>query len=394
MKLPFTGRRYYLKFGLERDPFPQNSRDLKIFLTHDMVHCLDQIKASVNGSSDLVAVTAAPGSGKTVLSRYLGYIKSPGWFIAYISGTPELDRETLAWKVIQQHFPARQFMRDQAIPLLREFLQLFARNGRKPVVVIDDAHRLPLDTLKFVLEMSGFSEQQVSYRWVLFGDVGLDSKLADPNLGALKPDRYHHFRIPSLSLEQTRKYLDYRLSLSGECCENPFDEESVQAIYQASAGLPGEVHAPAKQRMQVYKVTRGRRKRQYLRGAVSAAVSLLVFNLVYSNMNEDYLQKSGEVMARRPAPAEIIPVRLPVAERSQPVVVMSGEERGRSDTPAGVVKANTASVENISDTNLSREKGSGLLSWLFGDDNDDHPAQVVASLDSHFSLKLSDLATD
>jgi len=402
MKLPFQDRRYYLKFGLDKDPFHRESRDSKVFLTHDMIHCLDQIKASVDCSEELVVVSSASGSGKTVLSRYLGFIKSAHWFVAHIGGHHDLDRETLAWEIIRQHFPERRFVREQAVYLLKEFLQLFARNGRTPVVIIDDAHKLSLQTLKFVLEIAGFAEQGTHYRCVLFGDLNLDEKLADPNLRNLKATRYHHFRIPTLSLQQTRKYLDYRLSLCGGCSEDPFNEENVLRIFRESAGLPGAIHAPARRIMQEYRVAGGR-QRMYLHGAVTASVCLLVFSAVYSAMNEDYLQKSEQVMASKQTSAGIIPLNLPGTGKVIGAATVQPADRDDSAGEDTVVMRETPLDQDKSEKSspappAAAEGKTGFLVWLFGKDDDKEyraanrqPDPMVASLDSQLSLKLSDV---
>jgi type II secretory pathway predicted ATPase ExeA len=397
MKLPFQDRRYYLKFGLDKDPFPRESRDTKVFLTHDMIHCLDQIKASVDCSEELVVVSSASGSGKTVLSRYLGFIKSAHWFVAHIGGHRDLDRETLAWEIIRQHFPERRFVREQAVYLLQEFLQLFARNGRTPVVIIDDAHKLPLETLKFVLEIAAFAQQGTHYRCVLFGGLNLDEKLSDPNLRNLKPARYHHFRIPSLSLQQTRKYLDYRLSLCGECSEDPFTDENVQLIFRESAGLPGDVHAPARRIMQEYSVAGGE-QRMYLRSAVTASVCLLVFSAVYSAMNEDYLQKSELVIASRSSPSGIIPLELPGT--GKPV-----ESAGTDDSAARHAVTPPATGKNIESPVTGTDAGetgdAGIPGWLFGTAGrtthrsvDRQTGPATAAMAGHLSMKLSDVIAD
>ncbi|MDX1518559.1 MAG: AAA family ATPase [Gammaproteobacteria bacterium] len=401
MQLPFSGRRYYLKFGLERDPFPRDSAEQKVFLTHDMIHCLDQIKAAVDRSDQLVVVASPRGAGKTVLSRYLGFIKSSGWFVGHVPGSRELDREALAYEIIRQHFPERRFARAQAIYLLREFLQLFARNGRTPVVIIDDAHLLQPDTLKFVLEIAGYRQQGAQYRFVLFGDLGIDEKLKDPNLRNLIPARYHHFRIPSLSLQQTRKYLEYRLSLCGELREDPFTDERVQEIFAASAGLPGDIHVPARRIMQEYPIA-GSNKQALIQLAATASVCLLVFTAVYSAMNEDYQEKSEQLAVSRTAKVEVIPLNLPgTGTLIKPAPVTQPEITDNSP-----VASETAALEKTKAA-VEKPRPEGLLARVFGSlpklltgsGPERHgtygpgpdKTNTIASLDSQLSLKLSDV---
>jgi len=391
MKLPFLGRHYYLNFGLERDPFPQKSTEQKVFLTHEMIHCLDQVKASVDNSEQLVLVTSPPRAGKSVLSRYLGFIRSSNWFVGHVQGNRELDKESLAYEIIRQHFPERKFAQSQAVYLLKEFLQLFARNGRTPVVIVDDAHLLSLETLKFILEMAGYHQQEAQYRFVLFGDLSMDERMKTLNLQNHIPGRYHHFRIPSLSLQQTRKYLEYRLSLCGEFREDPFNDERVQEIYIESAGLPGDIHASAKRIMQDHHV-KGSARPMLIRAAVTASVCLLVFTGVYSAMNEDFIEKSGQVSKSREMMVEVIPLSLPGTgtlikpaaysrpdevnqEISEPVI-----EKHRPESFIANFFRKEVIVKFSSDRSKANQERSGR-----------HQAEIVASLDNQLSLRLSDI---
>ncbi len=393
MRLSFTGYRYYQKFGLDKDPFPADFPRQKVFLTHDMIHCLDQIKAAVDSSDQLVVATAPKDAGKSVLSRYLAYIKGPNWFVGHVQGHREMDRETLAFQIIRQHFPERQFVQTQAVSLLKDFLQLFARNGRTPVVIIDDAHLLPPDTLRFALQLAADRQQDVHYRFVLFADVNMDEKLKDPNLRELIPQRYHHFRLPILSLQQTHKYLEYRLGLCGECIEDPFDDVAVEQIFRESVGLPGAIHAPARRIMQQYQV-QGESHKQWLRLAVAAPLCLLVFSGVYSAMNEDYTKKSAQAMS---APTrQTVALNLPGTGKV--IKPVAGQKRGQSQTrELPVQPVETVAVEQkTAAAEMPRQEG--FFSRLFnswGEVESDHTTgKLVASLDSQYSLILSDIINE
>jgi hypothetical protein len=165
------------------------------------------------------------------------------------------------------------------------------RNGRVPIVIIDDVHRLPIDTLKFVLELSRLRHQDELYSIVLFADLSINDRLNHPMLKDVKPDQFHHFRIPSFSKEQTGKYLDYRLSLSGQCKMNPFTDDDIQKIFKESAGLPGNIHVPARQIMQEFDVP-GRTRKVFSKTVINAIVCLVVFVVVYSGMSNDYKEKT------------------------------------------------------------------------------------------------------
>ncbi len=402
MILSLPGLRYYQKFGLHRDPFPPGPSVEKVFLTHDTLHSLDQIKHAIDDSEQLVVVAAAAGAGKSVLSRYLEYIKSSRWFVGHVQAGHELNRETLAAEIIRQHFPERKFSGIHAARQLREFLHIFARNGRLPVVIIDDAHQLSPDALRFVLEMSAYCYQGARYRFVLFGDMDIHKRLDDPNLQDLKPASWHSFSVPPLSLQQTRKYLEYRLSLSGECREDPFTDDRILEIYTDSGGLPGAMHEPARRIMQAHQPEDGKR-RFLIHAGLTATLGLMVFTAVYSAMNEDYQEKSEQLAALRDRQLQVVPVDLPgtgTLIRPASDIPLTPETTGDVTIARGADKEKPAATGRRSESLLARlfrrEDGNNTETGMPGQGHSHRqpasPPQAVASLGNHLSLRLSDLS--
>ena len=71
----FLSSRYYLRFGLDRDPFPQNSSQNKLFLTHELTRLMDELTTAIKTQDGILVVESSPGGGKTVLAAYLDYVK-------------------------------------------------------------------------------------------------------------------------------------------------------------------------------------------------------------------------------------------------------------------------------------------------------------------------------
>lgn len=283
MKPAFLSSRYYLKFGLDRDPFPQNSSQNKLFLTHELTRLMDELTTVIKMQDGILVVESSPGGGKTVLAAYLDYVKEANWYLSLINATEKLGKTELAHAIISQYFPRHRFGKTQPSVILQEFLQLYRRNGKLPVVVIDDAHLLPKDTLKFLMEIASLRYEGGQYRIILFADELLAKQLdrlslKDPQSAALE-----YKNIPSFSKGQTEKYLEHRLSLSGNCRLVPFDKDDIERIFRKSASIPGEINKFAIQHMQDV-VIPGRLRRIFIRTTTSIAAGLILFVVAYASM--------------------------------------------------------------------------------------------------------------
>ncbi len=284
MQPAFLSSRYYLKFGLDRDPFPQKySSQSKLFLTHELTGLMDTLVSAIATQEEILVVESLPGGGKTSLAGYLYYLKKANWYPCLISATETLDRTELAHAIISQHFPRHRFDKTKSSVILQEFLQLYQRNGKLPVVIVDNAHLLPRDTLKFILEIASLRYEGGQFRMVLFADTSIVKQLAHQSLRSISSATCEHKRIPSFSRAQTTKYLEYRLSPAGTCRPDPFDNDAIEQIFNQSAGIPGEINKLARQQMKGF-VIPGRLRDIFIRTTASIAAGLIIFVTVYAGM--------------------------------------------------------------------------------------------------------------
>ncbi|MFQ5658904.1 MAG: AAA family ATPase [Gammaproteobacteria bacterium] len=281
MKLPFNDNKYYLKFDLERDPFPLDSIDNILYLTPELNRRLERIKELIISSQKLLLVTSSPGAGKSTLSDHLTSLKENNWMVSLVKGDTGMDVDSLAHAIIQKLFPDKSFETSKSVNQLHKFLETSALNGKVPVFIIDDAHKLSVETLEFILQLSELRFQETLFRIVLFADETINDRFAESQLKTLITNVFHHLYIPSFSRKQIGEYLDCRLSLCGKFKEYPFADKDIDRIYRVSAGLPGGINYLARQIMQDYILT-GIDRPRYGRIAVVSGVIIILFISVYS----------------------------------------------------------------------------------------------------------------
>ncbi|MEK7810444.1 MAG: AAA family ATPase, partial [Pseudomonadota bacterium] len=115
--------------------------------------------------------------------------------------------------------------------------------GERCVVLVDEAHAMPLETLEelrllYNLQVGKHKLLQI----VLFGQPELDSKLAQINMRQLKDRIVHHFTILPLSPQIIHAYLMFRMRAAGYKGPDIFTPDAEKMIGKASQGLMRRVN--------------------------------------------------------------------------------------------------------------------------------------------------------
>jgi len=241
---------YYQKFHLIRDPFPLDVIDKVLYLTPELNHRLEILVTRINCGGPVQAVISPTGGGKTVIAEYLASLKQPNWLVGMVQGNTGQDKESLSLAILNKIFPDHEFEHGQAVNQLHTLLGTATLNGKIPVLIIDDAHQLSPGCLAFILQLAAMRHDDSRYRIVLFANESLNDHLDQQGMQCNREEVLTELNLPPLSPEQTKAYIENRLSLSGEINNSPFTDTDLSQIARISAGLPGGINLLARQAMQ------------------------------------------------------------------------------------------------------------------------------------------------
>lgn len=117
---------------------------------------------------------------------------------------------------------------------------------RKHLLVLDEAHMMPDDTLEDLrlLTIADF-DRKSPFGLVIAGHPTLDDRLAEPTHHALDQRITTVARLAPLSLDETREYLRLRLDAAGAKAQPVFDDDSIGALFEAAAGVPRRLNRVA-----------------------------------------------------------------------------------------------------------------------------------------------------
>jgi type II secretory pathway predicted ATPase ExeA/septal ring-binding cell division protein DamX len=234
---------YLSHYGLNEPPFRITPHTEFFFSGANRGATLEALLYAITHDEGIVKVTGEVGSGKTMLCRVL-VERLPKQVETIYLANPSLSRDEIL-HVIAADLQVES--RGERVTILLRALQeklikLYAA-GRRVVVLIDEAHAMPLETLEEVRLLSNLeSNRHKLLQIVLFGQPELDEHLAVANMRQLRERITHSFRLEPLVRADIDKYVDFRMRAAGYRGPNVFDPQAMRLIARASEGLTRRIN--------------------------------------------------------------------------------------------------------------------------------------------------------
>jgi MSHA biogenesis protein MshM len=234
---------YLDHFGLDEPPFRITPHPDFFFDGADRGATLEGLMYAILHDEGIVKVSGEIGSGKTTLCRVM-MERLPAEVETVFLANPSYSRSEILLAIAEElGLPANG---DPAVPPLRalqeKLLELYAA-GKRVVVMIDEAHAMPDDTLEQVRLLSNLeSSRHKLLQIVLFGQPELDESLAKPSMRQLKDRITQSFRTRPLAGDEVGKYVAFRMRAAGYKGPDVFSPPAIAAIARASSGLSRRIN--------------------------------------------------------------------------------------------------------------------------------------------------------
>ena len=234
---------YLEHFGLNSPPFKITPVTDFFFSGANRGEILDALIYAITESEGIIKVTGEVGSGKTMLCRML-LERLPQHVESIYLANPSLSREEMLYAIADGLGLNLEGQRVNVImQALQNLLAQKTSEGKRVVVLVDEAHAMPLDTLEelrllYNLQLGDHKLLQI----VLFGQPELNNKLEQPNMRQLKDRIVHHFTMLPLSRTVVESYLLFRMRTAGYRGPNIFSAAATNLIGKASQGLMRRVN--------------------------------------------------------------------------------------------------------------------------------------------------------
>lgn len=234
---------YLEHFGLNSPPFKITPVTDFFFPGANRAEILDALIYAITENEGIIKVSGEVGSGKTMLCRMLLERLPPHVEAVYLAN-PSLTREEMLYAIADGLGLDLEGKRVNIIlQTLQNELEQKINQGKRVVILVDEAHAMPLETLEELRLL--YNMQMGDHKLlhlVLFGQPELNDKLAQPNMRQLKDRIIHHFAMLPLSHNIIESYLLFRMRTAGYRGPTIFSSAAANLIGKASQGLMRRVN--------------------------------------------------------------------------------------------------------------------------------------------------------
>ncbi|MEJ2610010.1 MAG: SPOR domain-containing protein [Candidatus Thiodiazotropha sp.] len=300
------------------------------FSTPENAAHIDLIRHLIENSELVPLVRGAAGSGKTLMASKLRESASENWSVCHFSAEPALQPERLLAFIARCSGLAD--LSGELLPRLVERFEALRKNGRIPVLLVDDAQMLPPTSLIILLRL--FERQVDGIRLisiVLFADEQIDLLLATPQLQVMSPQVIQAIDLPVITREQVTDFMHFLLNREGLSEQFALDAIRLRWLHKDTGGNPGPLAAAILSEISLEKSTKqpffSGYKKQLILGGVPFLVLVLMLLLFQEQINDLFEPPDRVINSADPALlSEVAPksskiiLKPPVDEKSEVVV--------------------------------------------------------------------------
>jgi len=234
---------YLDHFGLKEPPFRITPDTDFFFQGANRGATLEALLYAITHDEGIVKVSGEVGSGKTMLCRVL-MERLPATVETIYLANPSLSRDEILFAIGDEL--KLQLEKGQTTRILRalqeHLIRLFGE-GRRVVVLIDEAHAMPDETLEEIRLLSNLeSNRHKLLQIVLFGQSELDEHLDTAGMRQLRERITQSFHLEPLVRSDIENYIDFRMRAAGYRGPRVFNPRAIKLIASASQGLTRRVN--------------------------------------------------------------------------------------------------------------------------------------------------------
>ena len=227
-------------YNLNKKPF-QLTADSDFFF-NSAVHkrALAYMHYGLTQGDGFVVVTGKPGTGKTMLVKQLVSSLNNENITIGIMVSSQVGADDLL-KIISATFGLSYEGEDKSTLLTRIecfFIQQ-AMEGKRVLMIVDEAQNLPKDALEELRMLSNFELSGKSlFQTFLIGQLQLSDALLLPEMEQLKQRIVASYQLKPLNIEETKNYILFRLEKAGWQKKPEFEDDAFNTICSYTQGIP------------------------------------------------------------------------------------------------------------------------------------------------------------
>jgi general secretion pathway protein A len=230
---------YLELFKLHELPFRLTPDPAFLYLSKHHARAKAYMESTIWFTDGFVVITGEIGSGKTTLIETFLKELEKDVVVAQINQTQVSAIEFLQSVLVQFGFQPFRMKKAELLSTLNEFLVEQYANGRRVLLIVDEAQNLSNKVLEEIRLLSGVeTTKEKVLRIILAGQPELNDKLNGPMLIQLAQRIRLRFHLTALSKSDTTAYIQHRLEVAGSQGRQIFDADAHALVYRYTGGIP------------------------------------------------------------------------------------------------------------------------------------------------------------
>lgn len=232
-------------YGLSGKPFQLNPDPSFYFGSRQHRRAMSYLEYGLHQNEGFIVITGEIGAGKTTLVRNLFNQLDAQQVVAAHLVSTQLDADdTLRMVAAAFGIPTKKVDKSDLLLLLEAYLVSIARDGKRCLLVVDEAQNLTSRAVEELRMLSNFQlETHALLQSFLIGQPEFRETLQSPEMEQLRQRVIAACHIGPLAENETREYIEHRLNCVGWKNVPEILPEAHRAIYASSGGIPRRINS-------------------------------------------------------------------------------------------------------------------------------------------------------
>lgn len=231
---------YTEHYGLSAPPFALTPDPRFWFESATHRKAMAYLGYGLQQGEGFVVITGEVGAGKTTLVGLLMDRIDPVRIAAVKLVSTQVDGDDVL-RLAAQGFglSTEGAAKAQLLDRIERYLADRAYEGRKTLLIVDEAQNLSVSALEELRMLSNFQVgERALLQILLLGQPEFRDRLASPALEQLSQRVIATHHLEGMTTDEVRPYLEHRLHVAGSTGRPHFDDAACLALHAASGGIP------------------------------------------------------------------------------------------------------------------------------------------------------------
>jgi putative secretion ATPase (PEP-CTERM system associated) len=235
---------YEAFYKLSGKPFQLNPDPSFYFASRGHKRAMSYLEYGLHQGEGFIVITGEIGAGKTTLVKNLFRRVDPNSFVAAQLVSTQLDADDTL-RLIAAAFGLKHEEQSKAILLTRleEYLLSVHRQGRRALLVVDEAQNLSPRAVEELRMLSNFQAgEKTLLQSFLLGQPEFRYTLQGEGMQQLRQRIIASYHLGPMDLTETRSYIEHRMKTVGWKGDPEFDEGCFSPVFTHTGGIPRRIN--------------------------------------------------------------------------------------------------------------------------------------------------------